>query len=50
MVLSATQIEGLKPRDKEYSITDRDGLAIRIRPSGATLGYCDTFMPRKHKG
>ena len=32
--LTATQIKYAKPREKEYSLTDGDGLNLRIRPTG----------------
>lgn len=36
MALNHTQLRALKPRDKAYKVTDRDGLYIEVMPSGAT--------------
>lgn len=33
--LTARQVERAKPTDKEYSLFDRDGLYLVVRPSGA---------------
>jgi hypothetical protein len=33
--LTASQIERAKPKDKEYSLFDGEGLYLVIRPSGA---------------
>ena len=35
-MLTQKKLESLKPKVKEYTIADRDGLSIRVRPSGAT--------------
>ena len=35
--LTATQVKQAKPRDKEYNLSDGDGLMLRIRPSGTKL-------------
>jgi len=35
MALTHTALQALKPRDKAYSVTDRDGLFIEVLPSGS---------------
>jgi len=36
-LLTATQIKLAKPKAKEYNLSDSDGLALRIKPSGTKL-------------
>jgi len=36
--LTDTAIKTLKPKDKVYKITDRDGMYVRVMPSGAICG------------
>lgn len=35
--LTDTKIKHTKPKDKEYSLSDGDGLSLRIKPSGSKL-------------
>ncbi|WP_299791621.1 integrase domain-containing protein [uncultured Shewanella sp.] len=35
--LSDTKIKAAKPRDKEYNLSDGDGLSLRIRPNGSKI-------------
>lgn len=35
--LTATQVKSAKPKDKEYNLSDGDGLMLRIRPTGTKL-------------
>jgi len=37
MALTHTALQALKPRDKAYSVTDRDGLFIDVLPSGSMV-------------
>lgn len=37
MALNDTQIKALQPKDKSYQVTDGDGLAIQVEPSGRKL-------------
>lgn len=37
MALTHTALQALKPRDKAFSVTDRDGLLIEVLPSGSMV-------------
>lgn len=34
-MLTDAALKALKPRDKIYKVTDRDGMYVRVAPSGA---------------
>ena len=34
-MLTDAAIKALKPKDKMYKVTDRDGMYVRVAPSGA---------------
>ena len=33
--LSATQVEAAKPKEREYNLSDGQGLQLRVRPNGS---------------
>lgn len=35
MALTTKQIQSLKPRESRYSISDGNGLTLRVQPSGS---------------
>jgi hypothetical protein len=37
MALTHTALQALKPRDKNYAVSDRDGLFIEVLTSGAMV-------------
>ncbi|PWI32149.1 integrase [Vibrio albus] len=43
--LTATQIKQAKPKDKEYSLADGNGLHLRIRPNGAKTWMFNYYVP-----
>lgn len=34
-MLTDTALKALKPRDKKYKVTDRDGMYVLVMPTGA---------------
>ncbi|MEZ8625776.1 integrase domain-containing protein [Vibrio splendidus] len=47
--LTATQILQAKPKEKEYSLLDGDGLALRIKPNGSKLWLFNYYRPITRK-
>ena len=47
--LSVKEIDQAKPREKEYSLQDGQGLALRVRPSGAKLWVFNYYHPHTKK-
>ena len=47
--LNVKEIDKAKPREKEYSLQDGQGLALRIRPSGAKLWVFNYYHPHTKK-
>lgn len=43
--LTATQIKQAKPKEKEYSLADGDGLFLRIRPNGSKSWMFNYYVP-----
>ncbi len=43
--LSDTQIKQAKPKEKEYSLNDGQGLALRIKPTGSKLWIFNYYQP-----
>lgn len=43
--LTATQIKQAKPKEKEYSLVDGNGLSLRIRPNGAKAWMFNYYVP-----
>ncbi len=43
--LTATQIKQAKPKDKEYSLSDGNGLHLRVRPNGAKAWMFNYYVP-----
>jgi len=43
--LTNTQVKQAKPRDKEYSLADGDGLALRVKPNGSKLWLFNYYKP-----
>jgi hypothetical protein len=42
-VLTCIKLKSLKPRDKSYKVTDREGLYVKVSPTGNftfRLDYC----------
>jgi integrase len=52
--LTNTQIKQAKPKEKEYSLNDGQGLALRIKPTGSKLWIFNYYQPftkkRKNMG
>lgn len=47
---SQTKLDRMKPKAREYTIADRDGLFIRMRPSGAMSWLCKyTYQGKQSK-
>ena len=40
--LTNTEVKQAKPKDKVYTLSDGDGLQLRIKPNGTNLGYLTT--------
>lgn len=47
--LTATQVNAAKPTDKEYSLSDGDGLLLRIRPTGSKIWLFKYYHPVTNK-
>ncbi len=47
--LSATQVSQAKPKQKEYSLSDGDGLSLRIKPNGSKLWLFNYYHPYTKK-
>ncbi|MFA0464959.1 integrase arm-type DNA-binding domain-containing protein, partial [Vibrio sp. 10N.261.45.F1] len=47
--LSDTQLKSIKPRDKEYSLNDGDGLSLRVRPKGGKSWFFTYLVPITRK-
>jgi hypothetical protein len=43
--LTNTQVEKAKPKDKEYSLSDGQGLMLRIKPSGIKSWLFNYYHP-----
>jgi integrase len=43
--LTATQIKQAKPKEKEYTLADGDGLLLRIRPNGSKTWMFNYYVP-----
>lgn len=43
--LTNTQVKQAKPRDKEYSLADGDGLALRVKPNSSKLWLFNYYKP-----
>ncbi len=43
--LTATQIKQAKPKEKEYTLADGNGLLLRIRPNGAKAWMFNYYVP-----
>jgi integrase len=47
--LSATQVKTAKSKDREYSLSDGDGLLLRIRPTGSKVWIFKYYHPTTNK-
>jgi len=47
--LSPTEVKQAKPRDKEYMLSDGDGLQLRVKPSGAKSWILRYIIPHTNK-
>jgi len=47
--LTDTQIKQAKPREKEYNLTDGDGLMLRVKPTGSKLWIFNYYRPYSKK-
>lgn len=47
--LTNTKIASAKPKEKEYSLSDGDGLSLRVKPSGSKLWIFNYFRPYTKK-
>ncbi|MDE1220209.1 integrase domain-containing protein [Vibrio aestuarianus] len=47
--LTSTQVKQAKPKDKEYSLSDGDGLSMRIKPNGAKSWIFNYYRPYTKK-
>ena len=43
--LTNTEVKQAKPKDKEYSLTDGNGLMLRVKPNGSKLWLFNYFRP-----
>ncbi|MEH6813611.1 MAG: integrase arm-type DNA-binding domain-containing protein, partial [Motiliproteus sp.] len=43
--LTNTEVKHAKPRDKEYNLSDGQGLALRVRPNGTKLWLFNYSRP-----
>lgn len=43
--LTATQVKQAKPKEKEYNLSDGDGLAMRVRPNGSKAWLFTYLVP-----
>ena len=47
--LTNTQVNQAKPKDKEYNLTDGEGLMLRIKPNGSKLWLFNYYRPYSKK-
>ena len=47
--LSNTEVKNAKPKDKEYNLSDGEGLSIRIKPNGSKLWIFNYYRPYTKK-
>jgi len=47
--LSNTEVKQAKPKDKEYNLSDGDGLSLRIKPNGSKLWIFNYYRPYTKK-
>lgn len=47
--LTATEINAAKPREKEYTLRDGDGLFLRITKNGSKIWLFDYYRPISKK-
>lgn len=43
--LSDKEVKNAKPKEKEYSLVDGDGLLLRIKPNGSKLWLFNYYKP-----
>ena len=49
-MMNQTKLNSMKPKVREYTMADRDGLHIRVRPSGAMSWLCKyTYQGKQYK-
>ncbi len=47
--LTNTEVKQAKPRDKEYSLVDGEGLSLRIKPTGSKTWVFNYYRPHSKK-
>ena len=47
--LNNTKIKQAKPKDKEYNLSDCDGLMLRVKPNGSKLWLFNYYRPFSKK-
>ena len=47
--LTDTQIKKAKPKEKEYSLSDGQGLSLRVKPNGSKLWLFNYYHPHTKK-
>jgi len=47
--LTNTEVQQAKPRDKEFSLMDGDGLKLRVKPNGSKLWLLNYYRPHTKK-
>lgn len=47
--LTNTEVKQAKPKDKEYNLSDGEGLALRIKPNGSKLWIFNYYRPYSKK-
>ncbi|MBU2883006.1 tyrosine-type recombinase/integrase [Psychrosphaera sp. B3R10] len=47
--LTNTQVKQAKPKDKQYKLSDGDGLQLRVKPSGSKTWLLDYYHPYTKK-
>lgn len=47
--LTNTEVKSSKPKDKEYSLSDGEGLSLRVKPNGSKLWIFNYYRPYTKK-
>ncbi|MEH6453082.1 MAG: integrase arm-type DNA-binding domain-containing protein [Psychromonas sp.] len=47
--LTATQVEKVKPKVKQFNLNDGDGLALRVKTNGSKLWFFNYYRPITRK-
>lgn len=47
--LTNTEVKQAKPKDKEFNLSDGDGLSLKVKPSGSKLWFFNYYRPHSKK-